>query len=147
MSKTRVVHVKDNVPGAVYIGRAMPRQRLKASPFANPYKIGAKASHRLQKDPITREGALLAYSTDIWDGTKTHLLAELPALRGKPLACWCRHDGVPMTNGSTLPGPDNRCHGDLLVHWLERFTDDELIALSQGVEMDELRRESTEKSA
>jgi len=128
----RVVHVKDNVPGAVYIGRAMPRQGLRASPFANPYKIGAPASHWAQKDPITREGALFAYSTDIWSGPKRHLLAELPALRGKPLACWCRHDGVPMTNGVTDDGPDNRCHGDLLVHWLDTLTDDELRELATG---------------
>ena len=129
MSETRVVHVKDNVPGAVYIGRAMPRQGLKASPFANPYKIGAPASHWAQKDPITREGALFAYSTDIWSGPKRHLLGQLPELRGKPLACWCRHDGEPMTDGT-------RCHGDLLVHWLETLTDDELRALGRGEELD-----------
>lgn len=126
--KTRVVHVNDNIPGAVYIGRAMPRRGLKASPFANPYKIGAPASHWIQADPITREGAIAAYATEVWlpDGTLRHLIARLPELRGKPLACWCRHDGVPMTNGTTLPGPDNRCHGDLLVHWLDLYSDDEL---------------------
>lgn len=134
-NEARVVHVRDNVPGAVYIGRAMPRQGLRASPFANPYKIGAPAAHWSQKDPITREGALFAYSTDIWSGDKRYLLGELPALRGKPLACWCRHDGVPMTNGTTLPGPDNRCHGDLLVHWLNAYTDDELRALGRGEEI------------
>lgn len=140
MTNTRVVHVSDKIEGAVYIGRAMPRQGLKASPFANPWKIGAKASHWGQNDPITREGALFAYSTEFWDpeGSLHHLLRKLPELRGKPLACWCRHDGVPMTNGSTLPGPDNRCHGDLLVDWLESFTDEELIAMADGKSVTEV---------
>jgi hypothetical protein len=126
----RVVHVNDNVEGAVYIGRAMPRKGLKASPFANPWKIGAPASHWGQADPITREGALFAYSTEIWGeaGSLRHLIARLPELRDKPLACWCRHDGVPMTNGTD--GPDNRCHGDLLVHWLAIYTDDDLRAMA-----------------
>lgn len=129
---TRVVHVNDNMPGAVYIGRANPRRGLKASPFANPYKIGTPASHWGQKDPITRKGALFAYSTEIWSpgGSLQHLLAILPELRGKPLACWCRHDDVPMTNGIIDAGPDNRCHGDLLVDWLDTFTDEELRAMA-----------------
>lgn len=125
MSAAWVVHVKDNVPHAVYIGRAMPRQGLKASKWANPHKIGGKATHFLQKDPITREGALMGYVQDIMYGDKRHLLADLPELRGKPLACWCRHDGETFGNG-TDGSVDNRCHGDLLVHWLETFTDDEL---------------------
>ncbi len=134
MSNTRVVHVRDNVPGAMYVGRAMPRQRLKGSPFANPWKIGAKASHWIQAPdvPISREGALMAYGIEFWEprGTLSHLIGKLSELRGKPLACWCRNDGVPMTNGDTLPGSDNRCHGDLLVHWLTVYTDDELRALA-----------------
>lgn len=132
-TRTRVIHVHDmpNHPDAVYIGRAMPGKGLKASKWANRYKIGAPAAHWGQKDPITREGALFGYSTDIWHGPNRHMLADLPELRDKPLACWCRHDSVPMTNGSTLPGPDNRCHGDLLVHWLDTFTDEELREMAQ----------------
>lgn len=137
--KAHVIHVNDmpNYPDAIYIGRAMPRRKLKASPFANPYKIGAPAAHWGQQDPITREGALFGYVTDLWEH-KRHLLAELPALRGKPLACWCRHAGVSMTNGSTLPGPDNRCHGDLLVGYLDQWTDDELRRLATGEEPHEI---------
>jgi hypothetical protein len=43
----------------------------------------------------------------------------LPELRGKALACWCRHDGEEPTD-------DNRCHGDQLVRMLNYFTDDQL---------------------
>lgn len=44
MSQTRVVHINDNVPGAVYIGRAMNRRGLAASPFANAYRIGGPSN-------------------------------------------------------------------------------------------------------
>jgi len=83
---TRVVHVRDGIPGAVYIGRSMPRQGLVNS--------------------------------------DRRLLAQLPELRGKALACWCRHDGEERT-------PDNACHGDVLVDLLDRYTDDELRAMAQ----------------
>lgn len=130
---TRVCHVRDNVPGAIYVGRAMPRQRLKGSKWANPWKIGAPASHWGQADPITREGALFAYSTEFWadDGTLHHLLADLHELRGKALACWCHHDGDEIT-------PHNSCHGDLLAHWVNSFTDAELAALAGGKAMHEV---------
>ena len=81
MSKTRVVHVNDNVPGAVYIGRENGRKRLKRSRWHNPYVIGKPASHWIQADPITREGAIAAYALDMLDGPKQYLLAELPELR------------------------------------------------------------------
>ena len=125
---TRVVHVKDNVEGAVYIGRAMPRQGLKASKWANPYKIGGKAVHSFQRDPITREGSLLGYMRDL-EGPKRYLWSELPELRGKPLACWCRHDGEELGNGVD-GSADNRCHGDLLVNLLNFYTDEELQAMA-----------------
>ena len=127
----RVVHVADKVEGAVYIGRAMPRQRLKASPFANPHKIGSPSV--LGGVILGREGALFNYVEDLMHGSKRHLLAELPELRDKPLACWCRHDGVPMTTGVNDDGPDNRCHGDLLVRYLDTWTDDELREMAKEI--------------
>ena len=39
MHDTHVVHVTDNIPDAVYIGRANGRARLAASPFANPFPL------------------------------------------------------------------------------------------------------------
>ena len=107
MSETRVVHVKDNIPGAIYIGRAMPYQGIEGSPFANPFKIGE----------YTRDQCLVLYQNYLM---KTHrLMRSLPELRGKPLACWCRHDGKRVTE-------KNRCHGDEIVHLLNSLTDEEL---------------------
>jgi hypothetical protein len=111
MSETRVVHVNDKSEGAVYIGRPIPRRKLAGPPFANPHKI---------KDE--RQLCIDMYEVDITEGPLRPLLADLPALRGKPLACWCRRDGEPVTD-------DNRCHGDVLVELLETYTDDELIAM------------------
>jgi hypothetical protein len=117
---TRVVHINDQVPGAVYIGRANGRKRLPASPFANPFKIG----------PVNRMGAVAARRAAI-DGFRLRLeqspdlLRQLPDLRGKPLACWCRHDGEVKT-------AENACHGDILVELLERYSDEELRAMAKG---------------
>lgn len=126
MSQTRVVHINDNIEGAVYIGRANGRKGLKASKWANPHKI-SDVRHG-PNEIIGRERALLQYTDDLFWGPKRYLLAELPELRGRALACWCRHDGVPMTNGVTDEGPDNRCHGDLLVSYLDQWIDEELRA-------------------
>ncbi len=116
----RVVHVNDNVPGAVYIGRAMLRSGLKGSPFGNPYKIGRDGS---------RMAVLASYDQDMhgliegWcidpDHTSDEWSEMLIALRNKPLACWCRHDGEVRTE-------DNTCHGDVLLELLNEHTDDEL---------------------
>ena len=119
-TETRVVHVKDKVPGAVYIGRANPRWHLAASPFANSYTIGKHGD---------RARVLHYYASDLYmyrnkPGDIMHLL---PGLRGKPLACWCRHDGEECT-------AENRCHGDILVEALNRYTDDELRSFGSAVQ-------------
>ena len=40
MSGTKVIHVRDMQDEDVYIGLAMPRQKLCGSIFANPFKVG-----------------------------------------------------------------------------------------------------------
>lgn len=115
MSEARIVHARDDVLGAVYIGRAAPRAKLKASLFASPYAIGASGKQ------LTRGDALALYEFYLW--LSGLLLPQLPELRGKPLACWCRHDG------ETEP----RCHGDILLAILDRFTDDELRSAADWV--------------
>jgi hypothetical protein len=125
--ETRVVHVRDNVPGAVYIGRAMPRQHIKASPFANPYMIGKVIKVTwIDDDPqdVTLDRRFAVSLFGIHLGTRSDLIAALPDLRGKPLACWCRHDGEAYTH-------ENECHGDVLIEWLEEHTDDELRAMAK----------------
>ena len=89
---TTVVHIRRE-PYDVYIGRAMPRVGLKASPFANPFVIG--------RDGIRAE-VLAKYRAYVI--ARPDLMAALPELAGKRLGCWCH----------PLP-----CHGDVLVELLE----------------------------
>lgn len=111
----RVVHVNDNIPGAVYIGRTNNRYRLAGSPFANPFRIGKYMS---------RAEAIEQYRLWLERRMAFLLYPKLPALRDKPLACWCRRDGEPRTE-------KNACHGDILAGLLERYTDDDLRAMAQ----------------
>lgn len=99
---TRIVHVNDNILGAVYIGR--PRHNGPIG-FGNPYPIGPRYGDRDNVIFLYREVAVFDLDP-----------ASLIQLRGKPLACWCRHDG------QTFPA----CHGDVLIDYLTRYTDDEL---------------------
>lgn len=98
----RVIHVDDlrdhpeRYPDAVYIGRAVPRKGLKASKWANPYKIGPDGSRRMVIAKYRYRMAAFVRRDDLHE------------LAGKPLACWCRRDGEART-------PDNTCHGDVLV--------------------------------
>lgn len=108
----RVVHVHDNIEGAVYIGRANGRAKLTQSPWHNPHKVKDYGGDR--------NLAILAYADDLRNGNRRHLLAELPELRNAPaLACWCRHDGDEKTAA-------NACHADVLVMLLSLYTDSQL---------------------
>ena len=103
--KTRVVHVNDNVPGAVYIGRANGRRGLKGNLLANPYTIGRHGD---------RQQVIGLYRADV--GFKCRVAPmyfnALRELVGKPLACWCRHDGEERTEA-------NACHGDVLIELID----------------------------
>ena len=116
----QIIHVRDmpQHPGAVYIGRSMPKYGNRASKWANPYRIGDNGWDRITVVEL--------YEADLCDGDPENRrvvgrLAELPELRGKTLACWCRHAGEPRT-AQTL------CHGDVLADLLDRYSDAELIA-------------------
>ena len=89
--KTTVVHVRDGCD--VYIGRAMPGRT--ASAFANEARIGRDGT-RAQVIRLYKEHILSRLANE------PQLRAELEALRGKRIGCWCK--------------PDD-CHGDVLV-WL-----------------------------
>lgn len=108
----RVVHVRDQVPGAVYIGRRMNRYGLAASPFANPFPVG-----------MGRRASVESYRE--WLSDRPGLIRQLADLRDKPLACWCRYDGEEPTE-------DTLCHGDVLVRFLEYWTDEELETVAWG---------------
>jgi hypothetical protein len=83
--KLRVVH-----EGAVYIGRASPRYGLRASKSANPFMI--------ERDGA-RDEVIAIYERWLRD-EHPDLMAALPELRGKDLACWCAplacHGDVPL---------------------------------------------------
>jgi hypothetical protein len=75
-------------PGAVYIGRAMPRYGLKRSKWANKFVIG--------KDG-TREEVIALYERHL---VGSGLINDIHELNGKDLVCWC----APLV-----------CHGDVLL--------------------------------
>lgn len=116
-SPPRVVHVNDRVPGAVYVGRAVSRRGITASPFRNPFWI---VSETEGDTGLSREDAIAMFRVHMTLGEGRPMLSLLPELRNTPaLACWCRHDGEDRT-------PENECHADVLVELLNRYTDDEL---------------------
>jgi hypothetical protein len=90
--EARVVNLRHGLmpEGAVYIGRAERRRRLTGSKWANPYRI---------KQESERAEAVAKYEHEHLPA-HPELVAALPELRGKVLACWCS------------PKP---CHGDVLV--------------------------------
>jgi len=87
-SPTRVVNLRSGEPSDIYIGRANARYRLPRSPWANPFRIGPDGH---------QEQVLAKYRA--WLMEQPGLLSQLPSLRGKILACWCK----PLA-----------CHGDIL---------------------------------
>lgn len=105
MSETRVIHYRDwdrSDKNTVYIGRAMPRQRLKASRWANPFRI--------DKDG-TREEVIQRYRDYLqgWFHGDASLFLDLAELSGKTLVCWCKPE---------------MCHGDVLAEIADRIKAD-----------------------
>jgi hypothetical protein len=76
-------------PGAVYIGRGMRWVGLPRSKWHNPFKIG--------RDGDCNE-VIEKFRTYLIGNPE--LMAALPELRGKDLACWCAPE---------------RCHGEVLL--------------------------------
>jgi len=83
----KVVHCKQE-RFDIYIGRP--------SKWGNPFSIGKDGS---------REEVIAKYRDYIM--LKPELLADLPELKGKVLACWCS----PLS-----------CHGDILVELADKLT-------------------------
>ena len=94
----RVIHVNDMKPGDTYIGRAVPRKKLKRSPFANPFQITPER---------TRLECVMAF--EIWvrtsnDPDAVYVRTRLDDLQGD-LGCWCRDK----------KHPNRPCHGTVLL--------------------------------
>jgi hypothetical protein len=79
----------DVPPGAVYIGRQMRFLWLRRSKWANPFKIGLDG---------TRAEVIAKYRDYLL--SRPELMAALPELCGKDLACWCWPEA---------------CHGEVLL--------------------------------
>lgn len=90
---TRVVHINDNIEGAVYVGRAVPRRGIKASKWANPFRISANMT------PEAHAAHLAQHEADL-----TASRAECPACdgRGETLG-WIEND---ITKVRYIPCPD-----------------------------------------
>lgn len=101
MSNTRVVNIKHE-PCEVYIGRAVPRRGLKASPFANPFRIGPDGN---RAQVIAKYRAWLGSQPDLMDRAKEELT-------GRVIGCWCKE-----------PGKEVACHGDVLASLCDFQTD------------------------
>lgn len=125
MTKAFVIHVSEmpRFPGAVYIGRRNNRRRLPESPFANPFRV-TEASDL--GPGITRHMACLMYRDYLRSSEHGRMvLARLPELRNRPLACWCRRSDASQRAWK-------ECHGDVIASFLKTYTDDELRALAAG---------------
>ena len=73
----------------IYIGRSHPGMGLTESDWCNPFKIGVDG---------TREEVIEKFERYLTQ-ERPDLMARLPELRGKVLACWCK---------------PSDCHGDVL---------------------------------
>lgn len=82
--------------GAVYVGRAAPG--LKASPYANPHRVGACRRCGHDHDQAS---AVTAHAVDL-DRQPELVAAARRDLAAVDVACWCREDVI-------------ACHGDVLL--------------------------------
>ena len=93
---SRVINLTDKSRPAfdVYIGRRQwcGKEFFEASPWANPFSVKKWG----------REGSIKRYEEKLRG--KPELLACLPELEGKILACWCK---------------PKACHGDVLLRLIE----------------------------
>ena len=103
MVEPRVGYVLRPRPGiaSIYIGRTMPRYKLRDQGWGNPFRLGINSD-----DPVT--------DYNRWLDTQSELLARLPELAGRDLLCWCRKTG----SEPTFPFI---CHGDVLLTRLAQW--------------------------
>ncbi len=101
---TRVINITSGAPYDIYIGWQRPAwmwgggYHLPRSDWRNPYNKAYRDGH------ITVREAIELFLYDLLV-TRPDLVAQLPELRGKTLACWCK------------PGP---CHGDAIAQLADR---------------------------
>lgn len=97
----------------VYIGRAQPRMRLPASPFANPFKLP-----KGQDTPAKRREVLEEYRAYLLG--REDLVLALPTLRRRILCCWCVDRTISESDVLDRSAP-GVCHGEILIQELIRL--------------------------
>lgn len=98
-----VANVRTTKDG-VYIGRAMPRQGLKASPLGNPYRLDEGEDRSVPIEQYRRR--LLAFlQHDTAERREIERLTELARAGDLVLLCWC----APLA-----------CHGDVVKEIIEQ---------------------------
>lgn len=103
MNLVTVVHRRARFVNAIYIGRAMPRDGLKASPLGNPYRI--RPGYDIVNDPDRKLDAYRAWLEELLANAQSPQSKEIARLvelaKQGPIAleCWCA---------------PNRCHGDIV---------------------------------
>jgi hypothetical protein len=120
----RIIHVSEmrRFPDCVYIGGRNSRYGLAQSPFHNPFRVTERT------EDVSRHMACLAYRDYLRSSIEGRkVLALLPTLRGKDLACWCRTSDATGTAWQ-------ECHGDQILRLLRDHTDAELIAMSRAID-------------
>jgi hypothetical protein len=99
MHKTSVIHIRDQQPGDVYIGR---EGKGASGYFGNPFRLKPGAD---RGSTITR---YRAYFEDKI-ANDANFRSRVTALKGKRLVCFC----------APLP-----CHGDVIAEWLNTQEED-----------------------
>ena len=81
------------------------RSVARPGPFGNPFRVDATTTAQAC---VRQFAAWLAgtHKPDLYPGRRAKLLARLPELRGKPLACWC---ALPVE------GEPDHCHAAVLI--------------------------------
>lgn len=85
-----------------YIGRAMPRQGLRASPLGNPYRLGKGEDRAVVVERYRQWLSTRLHPGGPW-AHELSRLTELARIGDLTLLCWCKENGV---------GP--ACHGDVV---------------------------------
>jgi len=102
--------------GAAYVGRAVKRYGLKASPLGNPFRLGRRKENvkwfaKGLRTALAITGAT-AFRVDREQKAEFDRLRALAAQGDLVLVCWCETwDGTGE--------PPGKCHAEILLKYLE----------------------------
>lgn len=122
MAMTTVVNVRYDAYDE-YVGRAVPHKGLRASPYANPFRVGRDGDH----ETVTRRFLVWMLYSD--DERARWIFAHVHELRGKRIGCWCAPPG-----GVTAADKPWRCHAQVLAALADGEREAVLAWLADGAE-------------